>query len=118
MSEDYEKINKPELIALCEERGLDHEGQTAKELRTALRYFDKREIYDCDTCHYFEGSVLVRKFIPSRSGDMIGDVCRQYKCWLTIKMKGCEEYINADTANDPNRAMTKDASRTNHNLPE
>lgn len=115
MTEDYEKVNKPDLIKLCEERGLEHENQTAKELRTALRYFDKREVYDCDTCHYFEENVLVRNFIPSRSGDMIGNVCRQYKCWLSVKVKGCPEFIGKEEATNPNAGMTTDARRTNHN---
>ena len=93
MTEDYEKVNKPDLIKLCEERGVDHENQTAKELRTALRYFDKREIFDCDSCHYLLENVLLREHIPSRSGDMRGDVCRQFRCWLPARMKGCDEYI-------------------------
>ena len=115
MTEDYEKVNKPALIKLCEERGLDHENQTAKELRTALRYFDKREIFDCDSCHYLLENVVLREHIPSRSGDMRGDVCRQFRCWLPARMKECDEYINVEVASDPNKAMTKDASRTNHN---
>jgi hypothetical protein len=111
--DEFDKMNKPALIEACNAVGLEHEGQTANMLRDALRYYEQREVYDCDSCHYFESQVLLRDFIKA-SGNIVGDVCRQYKCWLPTKMKGCEEFVDKAEGYDPNRGRTSEARKSFH----
>ena len=110
MSDEYDDMNKPALVEECKNRGLETTGQTALDLRGLLRFNDSREIYDCDTCHYFEEDVVLKDFIKA-AGNMRGDVCRQFKCWIRPKLKGCPEYINREEASDPNQGLTSDARK-------
>lgn len=106
---DYEKVNKPELLKLCEERGLETEGCTAKQMRSLLVMNDNKDVSICDGCHYYQEDVVLQEWGHKSFGGMRGNWCRQYKCHLPIAPKACDGFLDIETANDPNLSRTVDA---------
>ena len=99
---DFDAMNKPDLLVIAEEWGIETKGLTAKQIREALAELDR---YDCPKCIWFESNINLAAagfpVISSRNGN----ACRQLKTILPVLVTNCGEYL----PNEGQDGLSRDA---------
>ena len=85
-------LKKAELVALCEENGLEHEGIKNDDLRAKLAAHYEKNVAACDDCIWYRHDVFLNEHnIPGMPNDK-GNVCKYYRSLLLVRPKVCHDY--------------------------
>lgn len=87
---DFEKMNKPELLALAEQWHIDDtKDMTSKMLRAKLQELER---YDCVKCIYYVHNENLAALGYPVISSRLGDACRQLKTILPVLVSNCPEF--------------------------
>lgn len=90
--EELAKMKKAELVELCEELDVLHEGLKADDIRAEITKYYDRNWSICHDCVWYKEDVELKKHnIPSMPGDR-GNVCKYYRAQLLAMPKVCEDH--------------------------
>ena len=93
--ENLQKLKKAELVALCEENGLKHEGVKNDDLRANLAAHFEATTSACDTCVYFRPDAQLGDYNISGIPSDVFDVCKYYRSILMVRPKVCDGHTEA-----------------------
>ena len=88
--ENLQSLKKAELVALCEENGLEHEGLKNDDLRANLAAHFESTRSACDTCVYLRADARLGDYNISGIPTDIFDICKYYRSILLVRPKVCD----------------------------
>ena len=92
MMDNLQSMKKAELVALCEENGLEHEGIKNDDLRAKLASHFEASKSACDTCVYFRPNARIGDFNISGIPTDRFDICKYYRSILYVRPKLCMDH--------------------------
>ena len=101
--ENLQSLKKAELVELCEQNGIEHEGLKNDDLRALLAAHYESKKSACESCVYFRPDARLGDYNISGIPTDVFDICKYYRSILLVRPKVCE----AHTA--PGIGMTTDA---------
>lgn len=101
--DNLQGMKKAELVALCEENGIEHEGIKNDDLRAALAAHFEASKSACDSCVYFRPDARLGDYNIAGIPTDIFDICKYYRSILLVRPKVCEAHT------PPGIGMTTDA---------
>ena len=96
-------MKKSELVALCEENGLEHKGIKNDDLRAKLASHFEATASACDTCVYIRFDARLGDYNMPGLPDDTNDICRYYRSIIYVRPKLCDGHL------EPGIGKTTDA---------